>query len=83
MRKAGVRSGSSMLLNGISGTLGIGGALFGLGMGATRILGTARNRQLLDPGEGSVAAPDRGAPQRDAGAPIEDGVVKLNRGNHC
>ena len=33
MRKAGVGAGSSILVNGISGTLGIGGALFGLAMG--------------------------------------------------
>lgn len=47
MRKAGVGPGQTVLVNGISGTLGIGGALFGLAMGATRILGTARNRELL------------------------------------
>lgn len=48
MRKGEVGPGSSVLVNGISGTLGIGGALLGLAMGATRIFGTARNRELLD-----------------------------------
>lgn len=48
MRKAGVAPGKSVLINGISGTLGIGGALFGLAMGATRILGTGRNVELLE-----------------------------------
>jgi threonine dehydrogenase-like Zn-dependent dehydrogenase len=48
MRKADVGPGKILLINGISGTLGIGGALFGLAMGATRILGTARNQALLD-----------------------------------
>ena len=47
MRKAGVAPGKNLLVNGISGTLGIGGALFGIAMGATRILGTARNKALL------------------------------------
>ncbi len=47
MRKAGVGPGKNLLVNGISGTLGIGGALFGIAMGATRILGTARNKALL------------------------------------
>jgi alcohol dehydrogenase len=48
MRKAGVGPGKTLLVNGISGTLGIGGALFGLAMGATRIFGTGRNKTLLD-----------------------------------
>ncbi|HVB34533.1 MAG TPA: alcohol dehydrogenase catalytic domain-containing protein [Patescibacteria group bacterium] len=47
MRKVGAGPGSTMLVNGITGTLGIGGALFGIAMGVTRILGTARNRDLL------------------------------------
>ncbi len=48
LRKGGVRPGKTLLVNGISGTLGLGGALFGLAMGATRIFGTARNQALLD-----------------------------------
>jgi len=48
MRKAGMGPGKSMLVNGISGTLGIGGALFGLAMGVTKILGTGRDKQLLE-----------------------------------
>ncbi len=47
LRKAKVGPGTTLLVNGITGTLGIGGALFGLAMGATRILGTARDRALL------------------------------------
>jgi len=57
MRKAAVGPGKTILVNGISGTLGIGGALFGLAMGATRILGTARNRELLQ--RVKALAPDR------------------------
>lgn len=48
MRKAEVGVGKTLLVNGITGTLGIGGALFGLAMGATKIYGTARNESLLE-----------------------------------
>lgn len=47
MKKAKVGPGSAILVNGISGTLGLGGALFGLAMGVSKILGTGRNRELL------------------------------------
>jgi D-arabinose 1-dehydrogenase-like Zn-dependent alcohol dehydrogenase len=48
MRKANAGASTTMLVNGITGTLGIGGALFGLAMGVPRILGTGRNRALLE-----------------------------------
>lgn len=48
LRKSGIGPGKTLLVNGISGTLGIGGALFGLAMGVTRILGTARSMPLLE-----------------------------------
>jgi alcohol dehydrogenase len=48
MRKSGIGPGKTLLVNGISGTLGIGGALFGLAMGVTRILGTGRSMPLLE-----------------------------------
>jgi threonine dehydrogenase-like Zn-dependent dehydrogenase len=57
LRKARVGPGTTLLVNGISGTLGIGSALFELAMGATRILGTARNRDLL--GRVKALAPNR------------------------
>lgn len=79
MRKAGVRAGSSILVNGISGTLGIGGALFGLAMGATRILGTARNRALLD--RVKALSPQRiEVFEMDAGRPIDDWVREVTKG---
>ena len=46
-----------MLVDGISGTLGLGAALIGLAMGMTRILGTGRDRKLLD--RVKALAPDR------------------------
>jgi alcohol dehydrogenase len=48
MKKAGAVAGQTMLVDGISGTLGLGAALFGLAMGMARILGTGRDRALLD-----------------------------------
>lgn len=47
LRKVDMGVGKTMLINGASGTLGIGAVLYGLAMGATRIYGTARNRDLL------------------------------------
>jgi alcohol dehydrogenase len=46
-----------MLVDGISGTLGLGAALLGLAMGITRIFGTGRNQALLD--RVKALAPDR------------------------
>jgi alcohol dehydrogenase len=57
MKKAQATAGQSMLVDGISGTLGLGAALLGLAMGMTRILGTGRNRQLLE--RVKALAPDR------------------------
>lgn len=47
LRKAGAGPGNTVLINGISGTLGLGAALIALGRGAARILGTGRRRDLL------------------------------------
>jgi threonine dehydrogenase-like Zn-dependent dehydrogenase len=57
MRKGGMGPGKSMLVNGISGTLGLGGALLGLAMGVTKILGTGRDKKLLE--RVKALAPDR------------------------
>jgi alcohol dehydrogenase len=46
-----------VLINGISGTLGLGVALFALALGARQILGTGRNRELLE--RVQAIAPDR------------------------
>jgi D-arabinose 1-dehydrogenase-like Zn-dependent alcohol dehydrogenase len=47
MRKLGVGPGRSLLVNGISGQLGLCAALVALAMGATKILGTGRSARLL------------------------------------
>ena len=69
LRKAGVGPAKSVLINGIGGTLGLGGALLALAMGATRILGTGRNRVLLE----RVKAL---APKRIEVFSVHDGSVK-------
>ena len=48
MRKAQLRPGQTVMIGGASGTLGLGAVLLALAMGATRILGVARNKQLLE-----------------------------------
>jgi len=57
MRKIGVGPGQSLLINGISGQLGLCAALLALAMGATKILGTGRNAALL--GRVKALAPQR------------------------
>lgn len=48
LRLAEVGPGSTVLINGVSGTLGLGVALLALALGARKILGTGRNRELLE-----------------------------------
>lgn len=48
MRKIAVGPGRTLLINGISGQLGLNAAQLALAMGATKILGTGRNAALLE-----------------------------------
>jgi alcohol dehydrogenase len=47
LRRGRVGAGSSIAINGVTGTLGAGATMLALGMGATRILGIGRNRDML------------------------------------
>jgi len=47
MKTIGVGPGYTLLINGISGQLGLNAAQLALGMGASKILGTGRNAALL------------------------------------
>jgi alcohol dehydrogenase len=47
LRFGAVTAGSWVGINGITGTLGVGATLLALAMGATRILGFGRNREVL------------------------------------
>ena len=57
LRKAGAGPGRTVLIDGISGTLGLGACLIALGLGVSRILGTGRNADLLQ--DVKALAPDR------------------------
>lgn len=57
LRKFGHLAGKSIIINGVSGTLGLSATLFALAMGASRIFGTGRNRTLLE--RVKALAPDR------------------------
>jgi alcohol dehydrogenase len=79
IKKVGAVAGRSMLINGISGTLGLGATLLALAMGVTRIFGTGRNVELLErvkalaPGRIEVHALDSG--------PIADWVRSRTQGD--
>jgi threonine dehydrogenase-like Zn-dependent dehydrogenase len=57
LKKANIGPGDTILVNGISGTLGIGAAIFAPFMGVRKILGTGRDRKLLE--EVKALAPSR------------------------
>src|SRR5262249_19277933 len=64
------RGGSWVALNGITGTLGVGATLLALAMGATRILGLGRKRDVL--AQLRALAPDRVEVLALGDAPIAD-----------
>jgi alcohol dehydrogenase len=70
LRLAQVGAGSWVAINGITGTLGVGATLLALGMGATRILGLGRNREVL--AQLKALAPDRVEVLALGDAPITD-----------
>ena len=47
LRRGGVGAGTWIAINGVTGTLGVGATLHALTMGATKILGIGRNREVL------------------------------------
>ena len=57
LKKSGLKPAGSVLINGVTGTLGVGTVLLALAMGAARVLGVARNEQLL--ARVKALAPDR------------------------
>ena len=67
MKKIGVGPGETVLINGISGTLGLCAAVLAVAMGAGKVLGVARNPDLLErvrqisPGRIFVFSSDREA----------------------
>jgi alcohol dehydrogenase len=79
LEKAEAGPGKTILIAGITGTLGVGAALLAIGMGVTRILGVARNADLLErvrqlaPGRIRVLRTDDGAAIRDWAIAESDG----------
>ncbi|NRP90692.1 alcohol dehydrogenase [Ensifer adhaerens] len=57
LRKAGARSGQTVIISGATGTLGLGAVLLALGMGVTKLFAVARNEALLE--RVRALAPDR------------------------
>ena len=57
LRRAGVDMSTTVLINGVSGTLGLGATLFALALGAPTILGVGRNSERLE--RVKALAPDR------------------------
>lgn len=48
LKKAGPLTGKSLIINGASGTLGVGATLFALSMGISKIFAIARGKRLLE-----------------------------------
>jgi D-arabinose 1-dehydrogenase-like Zn-dependent alcohol dehydrogenase len=78
LRKGDAGPGKTLLVNGITGTLGIGGALFGVALGVTRIFGVARNRSLLE--RVRALAPDRIEVFSLEDGPLDEWVMKMTDG---
>ena len=57
LRKSGAGVTSTVLINGASGTLGLSGVISALALGIRKILGTGRDRKLLE--QVKALAPDR------------------------
>lgn len=84
LKVGGLEPGRSMVVNGVTGTLGVGAVLLALAMGATRVVGTGRNEAVLkqvaalDPGRVRVARvsdDDLGAKLRAATAGVGADVM--------
>jgi threonine dehydrogenase-like Zn-dependent dehydrogenase len=79
LRKSGLRPAGSVLINGATGTLGVGTVLIALAMGAARVLGVGRNRELLE--RVKALAPQRVEVLSVAhGASVHDWAMKLTDG---
>ena len=78
LKKAQVGPGKTVLIDGASGTLGIGGVLNALAMGATKVFGTGRNKDLL--ADVKALAPDRIEVHAVGDGSLKDFVLEHNDG---
>jgi alcohol dehydrogenase len=72
LRCAQIGGGSALAINGVTGTLGVGATLLALALGATRILGLGRNREVM--ARVKALAPDRIDVLALGDAPIADWI---------
>jgi alcohol dehydrogenase len=80
LKKSGLKPAGSVLINGVTGTLGVGTVLLALAMGAARILGVARNEQLL--ARVKALAPNRIETfSTKAGGPVEAWAKSVTDGD--
>ncbi|HKR42360.1 MAG TPA: zinc-binding dehydrogenase, partial [Paraburkholderia sp.] len=78
LRRGGVGPESVVLINGASGTLGLGAVISALALGARRILGVARNRALLE--RVKALAPGRIETWSVDDGPMDQWVLKMTDG---
>lgn len=78
LRKGGAGPNVTTMITGASGTLGLGTLLCALGLGVTRILAVARNRELLE--EVRQLAPSRIETHSLHDGPIEPWAMELTGG---
>src|SRR3954447_17828443 len=78
LKKAKVGPGKTVLVDGASGTLGLGGVLNALAMGATKIFGTGRNAELLQ--DVKALAPARIEVHAVGDGSLKDFVLERNGG---
>ena len=78
LRFGQVGAGSTVAINGVTGTLGVGATLLALGMGATRVLGLGRNRDLL--AQVNALAPARVDTMALGDAPIGESIRSCTGG---
>ncbi|MEU6134680.1 alcohol dehydrogenase catalytic domain-containing protein [Nocardioides sp. NPDC047086] len=79
LKKAQVGPGKTVLIDGASGTLGLGGVLNALAMGATKVFGTGRNADLLQ--DVKALSPDRIEVHAVGNGSLRDFVLENNDGH--
>jgi len=78
LRKAAFEASQTLIVDGATGTLGLGGTLCALAMGATTIFATGRNKQLLS--QLKELAPDRIHPIVLGEKSVHDSVMQQTDG---
>lgn len=79
LKKAQVGPGKTVLIDGASGTLGLGGVLNALAMGATKVFGTGRNADLLQ--DVKALSPERIEVHAVGDGSLRDFVLENNDGH--